>query len=440
MALPNRNGLKIITETAMKLIGFGLNHKTAPLPLLERLSFRPEEIVFLLGRLREHPSIAEAFGLSTCNRTEFFVHSDDPQTALTALRAVLTESTGIDFDENAAHTYTYIDVDALRHLFQVACGIDSLVIGENEILGQLRRAREMAADAGHIGELMEPVLLRALDVGRRARLLTNISRGNVSVASVAATLASRHIGDLTDKTGLILGAGETGETAAGQLREHGLQNLIVVSRCFKNASLMANKVNARPVRLTDIPATLPDVDIVVCATGAKESIIHKPMVQHAMNQRPGRTLFLLDLSVPRNADPAIAELDNVHLYCLDDLRQVAEENRNLRRQQTDEVNVLIEAELKDFQASCLSKDTLHLVAALHRRIEQVRHDYVNRQSRHFGAELQPSLEAFSQGLTRSMLHELVANLRNLDLETSEGRQRFQLAQELFNILPDKAGK
>lgn len=423
----------------MTVISFGVNHKSAPLSLLERVSFSTDAMDAFLRSLRANGGVREAFGLSTCNRTEFVLAANNAHEALSTLLARLHDVKGIDLRPEADSTYFFAEDAAVRHLFRVACGIDSLVIGENEILGQLRRAREAASDAGHISELLDPMLLRAIDVGRRARQTTSISRGNVSVASVAATLAVRCLGDLTERNGVVLGAGETAEAAAFQLTERGLKNLTIANRTYERAHLLANAVGAREAAMEQIGQLLMQADVVVCATGAPHYIISKPMVEAAMAARGGNPLMLLDVSVPRNVDPACADIGNVHVYSLEHLTQLAEENKQQREEQVREVDELIELELDSYRTGRMSQDTLRFVAALHRRVESVRRDHVARHGRHFDDSARQHLELFSSGLTRSVLHELVENLRGLNLETAEGRHRFQIAQELFNLTPDDGG-
>lgn len=423
----------------MTVIGFGLNHKSAPLSLLERVSFSADAMDAFLRGLRAGGTIREAFGLSTCNRTEFMLVASNAHEALSALLSRLQDTKGLDLRPDAEHTFFYAEDAAVRHIFRVASGIDSLVIGENEILGQLRRAREAASDSGHIAEVLEPMLLRAIDVGRRVRQSTSISRGNVSVASVAATLAARLLGDLSTKDGVVLGAGETAEAAAYQLTERGLKNLTIANRTYERAHNLANAVGAREAALEEVGKILQDADVVVCATGAPHYIITMPMVQASMAARGQRPLLFLDVSVPRNVDPAVDELDGVHVYSLEHLTQLAEENRSQREEQVLEVDKIIEQELVNYKSQRTSQDTMRLVAALHRRVERVRQEHITRHGHHFDKIHQDHLDMFSSGLTRSLLHELVENLRSLNLETAEGRHRFQIAQELFNVFPDDGG-
>ncbi len=423
----------------MTVIGFGLNHKSAPLSLLERVSFGADGMDAFLASLRATGNVREAFGLSTCNRTEFLLLAGNAHEALTGLLSRMHDVKGIDLRAEAEHTFFYAEDEAIRHIFKVACGIDSLVIGENEILGQLRRAREAASDAAHIGEVLEPMLLRAIDVGRRARQATSISRGNVSVASVAATLALRHLDDLSDKEGVVLGAGETAEAAAFQLRERGLKNLTIANRTYQKAHMLANVLGAREAALEEVGRILLETDIVVCATGAPHYIITTPMVQATMAARAQRPLLFLDVSVPRNVDPAVGSIDNVHVYSLEHLNQLAEENRTQREEQVKEVSVLVDQELDAYTSARCSLDTHRFVGALHRRVEKVRQDHIARHGHHFDKAHLDHLEMFSSGLTRSLLHELVENVRAINLETAEGRHRFQIAQELFNVAPDDGG-
>lgn len=417
----------------MTVLGFGLNHKTAPFALLESVCFAPDAMRRFLGTLVATDAVDEAFGLSTCNRTEFLLATSDAQAAMDLLIQLILDEKGVDLSAHADETFTRQDEAALRHLFQIACGIDSLVVGEYEILGQLRRAREAASDAGYINTVLDPLVLRAIDVGRRARQATAISRGNVSVASVGATLAMRILGDLSNKTGVVLGAGKTAEAAAFQLTERGLKDLTIVNRTYERAHQVATTLGANDAELGELSELLLKSDIMICATGAEDFVVSKPLLEQAMHQRAGQPMLLLDLSVPRNIDPDASHLPGVHLHSLQDLTQLADENRAQREAQMREVETLIEQELLTWNGLRDAASSLELIAALHRQLEQVRRDYVDKQRDHFSPEDQDDLELFSAGLTRALLHDLVQNLRDIKLDTTEGRRRYEIARELLSV-------
>lgn len=423
----------------MGLLCFGLSHRTAPFALLERVSFGSERMDAFLASLCSYAEVEEAYGLSTCNRTEFYIAAGNVNAALGTLLARLHDERGVDLRPESKHTYFFAEDAAIRHLFRVACGVDSLIVGENEILGQLRKSREAAADAGHVGQALDPLLLRALDVGRRVRQTTAISRGNVSVASVAATLAARYFGELSQKTAVVLGAGDTAELAAKNLAERGLTRLTFANRTYERARELAHAMGARQAAFDEIENALQDADIVVCATGAPHFIVSLEMVRAAMRHRPERPLLLLDVSVPRNVDPAVTGIEAVRLESVETLTAIAEENRLHRESQIARVEELIELETARFQTDETCRDTSRVVAALHRRVEQVRQAHLTRYGHFFDSEHRPHLDTFTSGLARSFLHELVCNLRTLDLETDEGRQRLRVAQELFNLQPDDGG-
>ncbi|MGI8906540.1 MAG: glutamyl-tRNA reductase [Candidatus Sumerlaeaceae bacterium] len=423
----------------MGILCFGLSHRTAPLSLLERVSFSTDGMDAFLNTLTAPSEVNEAFGLSTCNRTEFYLHAGNVHEALALLLSRLHDERGVDLRPESKQTYFYADEAAMRHLFRVACGVDSLIIGENEILGQMRKAREASADAGYVGPVLDPILLRALDVGRRVRRTTAISKGNVSVASVAATLAARHFPDIAEKRAVVLGAGETAELASRHLAERGMTRITIANRTYERARDLAHIVGARETAFEQIGEALADADIVLCATGAPHFIINEAMVRAAMERRNGQALLLLDLSVPRNVDPCVAALEGVTVHSMESMTQIAEENRLQREAQVERVEQVIGEEIAAFRSAELSRDTSRFVAALHRRTEQLRRGHLDRYGHFFDDQHRDHLESFTSGLTRSLLHELVANLRTLDLETDEGRHRFQVAQELFNITPDDGG-
>lgn len=423
----------------MSFFCFGLSHRTANLSLLESVSFSPGDMGAFLASLRADENIREAFGLSTCNRTEFLIVADNSHDALTWLLRRLFEVKGVDLrGDGAGCTFFYAEEMAVRHIFRVACGVESLVIGENEILGQLRRAREAAADAGHIGESLDSLLLRAIDVGRRVRQNTGISRGNVSVSSVAATLAERRLEDLSGCSGVVLGAGETAEVAAYQLKERGLGRLTIVNRTDERAAQLATAVGAHVAGFGQLETLLSQADVVVCATGAPDYVVGVSMVKSARSHRGKNGLLFLDVSVPRNVDPAVGTIEGVDVYSLEDLTQLAEENRAAREAQVVEVEKIIETELDAYRVMRSSMDTSRLVSELYHRIERVRRDHLARHGHRLDGVDEERLDLFSSSLTRSLLHEFVENIRSLDLATREGRERFEIARELFNLGSEKS--
>jgi glutamyl-tRNA reductase len=423
----------------MGILCLGLSHHTAPLALLERVSFSPEAMDAFLGTLTGRSQVDEAFGLSTCNRTEFYLSAPAIANALGFLLSRLHDERGVDLRPESKQAYFYAEDAAIRHLFRVACGVDSLIVGENEILGQMPKAREAAADSGYVRSVLDPVLLRAIDVGRRVRRTTSISKGNVSVASVAATLAARHFPDIAEKSAVVLGAGETAEQASRHLAERGLTRITIASRTYERARDLAHLVSARESALEQISELLTDADIVLCATSAPHFIITESMVRNVMQQRSLRPMLLLDLSVPRNVEPSVSAVPLVTVHSMESMSQIAEENRQQREAQVEQVEEIIDDEITNFRGIESSRDTSQLVAALHKRIENVRRGHVERYGHFFDEPHRGHLESFTSGLMRSFLHELVTNLRELDLETDEGRHRFQIVQELFNIGPDDGG-
>jgi glutamyl-tRNA reductase len=235
----------------------------------------------------------------------------------------------------------------------------------------------------------------------------------------------------------VLGAGKTAEAAAMQMSERGLKDLTIANRTFEHAHQVACAVGAKEASLHELDSLLREADVLVCATAGQEFVITAPMVEQAMSERADKPIMLLDVSVPRNIDPAVGTIAGVHLYSLEDLSQLAEENRLQREAQTMAVQRLIDEEIATWHGLRQSSDSGRLVAALHRRMDKVRREYVERNSHHFAESEQPQLEVFSAGLTRNLFHELVENLRGLDIGTAEGKRRYEVARELLNMDGDE---
>jgi len=424
---------------AMSLFCFGLSHVSAPLALLERVSFSPAAMATFLKRWHNQANTSGVLGISTCNRTEFYASTSNSPSAFAALLELLRETKGIDLREHSAETFYHDKTDATRHLFKLACGLESLVVGENEIMGQIRKAREAVSDAGIIDDALDSITLRALDVGRRARQSTAISRGNVSVASVGANLATRHLGELSEKCGVILGAGETAEAAARQLADRGMTNLVIANRTYARAKDLAHLMGVREAAMEEVESAIIEADLVVCAIGAPHYVVSENLVKSTLARRPGRPMVLLDLSVPRNIDPAAGNVPGAHLFSMEDMTALAEENRRQRHASVALVKEIINIEIEQMARPARRQETSRFVANLHRRVESLRQDHLARHGHHFDDYHRQHLDTFTSGLTRSLLHELVSNLNSIDLETDEGRQRFQLLQEMFNVGADDGG-
>ncbi len=335
----------------MPLVAVGLNHKTAPVAIRERLAFDEADLAPAAGRVRSLGIADEAVVVSTCNRVEVYASSSaaDPETLAARLREFLAADRGQSV-ESPGLLYSYADTAALEHLFRVVSGLDSLVLGETEILGQMKRAYSVALASGHTGILLNRLFQRAFALAKRLRSETGIQRGHTSVASVAVGLAERLFGDLDRRRVLVIGAGDTGRTTARALRARGVQGIRVSNRSPDRAAILAGELEGQVVGFQDWAREFESVDIVLSATGSPHPILDRSLLEPTMAARGTRPLLLVDLAVPRDIDPSVARIPGVVLANVDDLQSVAEAETHRRRGEIARCETLIRESAADWEA------------------------------------------------------------------------------------------
>jgi glutamyl-tRNA reductase len=328
----------------MALHVLGINHQTAPVSLREKVAFAPDSLAPALASLRALPQVREAVLLSTCNRTELYAHSDDDGQALAGWLSAHPEAGG----DLQAYLYRHRDADAVRHLFRVASGLDSLVLGEPQILGQVKQAWSAARQAGALGGQLDRLFQQAFATAKRARTDTRIGANPVSVASTAVRLAQESFARLSDSTVLLIGAGETIELAARHLVEAKAQRLLVANRTLAHAQELASRHGGMALPLAELDKHLAEADIVISATASRTPILHRAQVEHALRLRRHRPMLLLDLAVPRDIDSDVSGLRDVFLYTVDDLERAIEDNRRSRREAAQQAEAIIELQTARF--------------------------------------------------------------------------------------------
>jgi glutamyl-tRNA reductase len=328
----------------MDLICLGLNHKTAPVDVRERFAVGSNKLGESSAELAALTDAGEAVVISTCNRTEFYLAAEDVRAALGKLEAHLAGRTD-DPNGAAAHFYRLEKLAAARHLCRVVSGLDSMMLGETEIFGQVKQAYQAALDAGATSGVLNRLFQRAFGIGKKVRTETSIQEGSTSVGNVAVDLAEKIFGHLKDSEVMILGAGEMSRVTAQSLVSRGARSIFVTNRSFDRAEELASEMGGRAVRFDDWQSVLERVDIVIASTGAPHAIIHRKDVELVRRARKFRPLFLIDIAVPRDIDPGVGEIEEVYLYDIDTLEQLAEEARGRRQKQIDECERIIDAEL-----------------------------------------------------------------------------------------------
>jgi len=395
----------------MALIALGLNHLTAPLDVREQVAFAPETMPDALSDLARQPGVNEALILSTCNRTELYV--DIEPGAETAPQDWLLAHHRLDARKLDEFLYRHAEDAAVRHLFRVATGLDSMVLGEPQILGQVKDAYQHARVAGTLRAPMERLLQQTFAVAKRVRTDTRIGANPVSVAFTAVRLAERLFADLREACVLLIGAGETIELAARHLAESHVRRLIVANRTLENAQSLASRFAAYAIALADLPRHLAEADIVISSTASREPVLSKAMVSDAILARRRKPMFLVDIAVPRDIDASVAELEDVYLYTIDDLRSIIDVNLRSRRAAALEAEALIDLQVThylDWRRALVASNPL---AGLRRDAEGQR-DEVLAKARALlagGRTPEQALEFLAHTLTNKLLHAPSANLR-----------------------------
>ncbi len=419
---------------AAHILTLGLNHTTAPVEIREKLALPETAQHRALVQLVENYGLHEAAILSTCNRSEIYAASDDAR-ALEGARRFLSEVQGIEVHHFKPHFYELSDADAAQHLFSVACGIDSLVIGESQILKQVRQALEMAQHKGSARLLINELFQRSLRVGKRARTETDIGRGRLSISTAAVELASQIFDSLEDRHALLLGAGEMIELTAQYLVDSGIARILVANRTHERGVELARRFSGEAIPFADFAARMDKVDIVISSTAAPDFIILESDLRQVMRRRRGRLLFLIDIAVPRDIHPGVRAIDNVFLFDIDDLEQVVQANRAEREQEILQVQNLIEEELKDFLYWFNSLGTGPLIKALRQRAQDLSRVELDRWTgklAHLSVRDRQLIEAILKGYANKLLHEPLVQLREF-ANAEDGYLHLDTVRRLFDL-------
>jgi len=348
----------------MHLVVLGLNHKTSPLWLRERLSFCAEAVRKARQHLRQLPHVHEAMILTTCNRVEFYCSCDSADQGLRSLEQFIREM-DVDISEYHDCFYRRTEGDAVAHLFRVISGVDSMVMGETQIINQVKEAFCGAKEQGTIGEFMEHLVHAALEAGKRVRRETGISEGPLNIGSVAVDMARDFFGTLKDRSALVVGAGEMSMLTAKSLAGNGISTIIVANRTVDKAREIAHRLGGQAVNYDDFQRQLESVDIVISSTAAPHPILKRSMVEKIMEHRQGRLLFIIDLAMPRDVEPEVAEVPGVRLHNIDGLQQAAESATHERTRFLAEVSRIIEEEVGRFAPSPAPKPQPKKLSLLH---------------------------------------------------------------------------
>ena len=398
----------------MTLLVLGLSHKTAPVAQREKAALSESEARALLREVTASASVSEAVALSTCNRTEIYASVGDHFEAEDALAAALVARTHISEDELACARYVLRDERAATQLFRVASSLDSMVVGESEIQGQVRQAWELAVEEGAAGTVLNQLFRKALEVGKQVRAQTRIGSGSASVSAVAVELAEEVLDDLPGRQVLVIGAGRMAETTARALVDHGVREVVVANRTVGTARELAGRVRGRGVGFDSLAQELRGADIVISSTDAPHAILRSAELEPVMSGRAERPMVIVDISVPRDVDEAVAEVEGVVLFDIDDIERVVETNLNGRRLETERAEGFVIGAVQGFAAWRRGLSASPAIASLHARGEEIRRAELARmeaQWEDLSDADRERLEALTKGIVSKLLHEPTVRVR-----------------------------
>ncbi len=421
----------------MGFLLLGVNHKTAPVHIRERLAFGDGEIPSALASLVDRDAIAEALIVSTCNRVEILVSGSEPRAGRDRMLEYLGQTRGIDRPALEEHVYTRYDQDAIHHVFRVASSLDSMVVGEPQILGQVREAYRVGVDAGTVGRNLSSLLQSAFAAAKRVRTETAIGASAVSVSFVAVELGRKIFGSLKDKTAMLVGAGEMAELAAQHLVESGEVSLLVANRTAERAEELATRYGAQAIAFERFRETLADVDVVLCSTAADGFVLGATDVHRALEQRRHRPMCLIDISVPRQIDPAVSDVDGVFLFDIDDLQRVAASNLREREREAHVAESIVDDEVAKFLARLRATDIGPTVAELKVRLNEVALSEYGRLRKKLGDLSGEQEEAITELLLPSIInkisHPIISHMRDSATKDTGVEESVSIWRRIFRL-------
>jgi glutamyl-tRNA reductase len=416
----------------MKFQIIGVNHNSAPLAVRERLAVPEAELPDAVQHLVKQPGVEEGMVLSTCNRVEVITSCNE---APADLRGYLRSYFGISPDAIAPHLYEYQEREAVRHVFRVASSLDSMVVGEPQILGQVKEAYSVARSLGAINSALEALLSRAFAVAKKVRSETAIGSSSVSIASVAVQLAEKIFGSLEGKTVYLIGAGKMAELAARHLISHGAGKMIISNRTHERAVTLAEVFGAQTAPFENLHETAAQADIIVTSTGATEPLFRREHGERLLKGRRNRPVFFIDIAVPRNVHSEVNKLDNLFVYDVDDLQSVASSNSAERKKEAERAESIVEAEVERFTQRIKSLHMVPTILSLQEYCETIRQAEIDRIRGRLGRitpEQEAAIEAMTRGIINKLLHTPITTLKSSAAEP-EAATIQEMVRKLFNL-------
>lgn len=417
----------------MKFKVIGLNYKSSPLKIREQLSFSEIEVREFLNSIKQDKIVHEALILSTCNRTEFYTLSEDEIDVIDYINSLLMRHKNFKLKGNKKYLYIYLDDDAIRHLMNVTTGIDSMILGEPQIFGQVKQAYKLACDCSTTGPFLNKLFHITFRVGKQARVETRIGYGSISVSYVAVELAKNFFKDLKKHSVLLIGAGDTGKLAIKHIIDTGIKKLFIANRTISRARELANQFQGEIVPFNKIKEKIAQVDLVISSTSSKKYLLTKKDIEKIMNKRHNSPLFIIDIAVPRDFDPEINNLNNVILRNIDDLQKIVDKNLEKRKREVPKVQVIIERGIKTFLDWQKDYKLNPVIKKLIGKIEKIRKEELEKWTNLLSSEEFKRLNTLSKNITEKILRFPIAKLKELKDDIYHGKTKLELINELFDL-------
>ena len=425
----------------MHLLALGLNHTTAPLAIRERVAFGPEETVDTIARVlsrlsgEESGHISEALILSTCNRTEFYCAAEEPDLAIGALEAFLSEEKKLSLSELTPHTYALTDLEVVEHAFNVASGLDSMVLGETQIVGQMKKAEKAARKAQGLGLMLNALFQRTFTVAKEVRTATEIGAHTVSMSAAAVRLANRLFGELHDLNVLFVGAGEMIELCAAHFNGQEPRSMTIANRSIDRGEALAARFNAKSMKLADLPQQIANFDIIVSCTASSLPIIGLGMIERAIRERHHKPIFIVDLAVPRDVEEEVSRLDDVYVYTVDDLGKVVQSGKAERLAAVDESRQIIKKRVADFSDWLQWRNSVPTIEMMIERAADLSAGSIERAKRSIknSGNVDEALKRMAHDITRKLIHDNLALLKDTEHLTLAERQHLETCFKRFYL-------
>lgn len=419
----------------MSIIVVGLSHKTAPVDVREKLSFPEATVPDAFKALMSYEGIKEGLILSTCNRVELYASAQDSAKGVEQIKKFISDYHKLSPESLELSLYVYTEGEAVRHTFRVASSLDSMVVGEPQILGQLKDAFELALKARTTSTILNKLLKKAISSAKRVRTETKIAESAVSISFAAVELARKIFGDLDGKTVMLLGAGEMAELAARHLLNNGVKSIMVTNRTFERAVELAKEFNGSAVHFEDFPTEMVMADILICSTGAPHYVVKHDAVSRVLKDRRHKPIFMIDISVPRNIDPDVNKIDNVYLYDIDDLQGVVNSNIEGRQKEAEKAEEIITREVETFLQWERSLDAVPTIVDLREKVEDIRKRELEKtlcQLNGLSNEQRNAVEALSTAIVNKIVHAPIVVLKQ-EAAGATSEELFRFARKLFNL-------